>query len=1041
MTFYAQYWELQRQFETKYGQDTVVLMQKGNFYEIYEWDPSKENIILNNLDGLASTIFLSNIKETKEKIGKAIEIGRIFGSVVTSDDKSKKHGEKNPFMVGFPCVSYEYHRDLLLANGFTVIKVDEVGEVPGKKLKVREVVDIVSPGTNIDSQLKNQVTGSDRIISIYIEYQKGKSVLDKTIITCGFASIDITTGKTIVTEAYSKPNDQIHASHEIYRFLSFTKPSEILLILNGFPKDQVNDYYKELEELLELQKYCVVLNLDKPDPQFFKPEYQEEFFRKIFNNDQQKEKIIKQPGAIGVYNTIEQLNLERLNLGRVSYIYLLQHCYEHKPALIKHLQKPETGWSEENQFLILTHNAIDQLDILPPNAGSFFGKRAKKSQNNFDSLVSVLDETHTEMGSRFLREKLVNPILSPETLETFYLMTQELVDRPELINSLGQKLSSLPDIEKLHRFIQLGHIKPKDFSCLVRSYYIVLDIYIEIYNLAQKEGIVGLKSLLLEDQISQEFNEVFNSILTTFNLDKLEKVVWQTKSKNINLQTAESFVLAGASENIDLVDNQLVQYKNWLDNIATYLNGFITGARSKKIEIQTDRKGKSDAEEDSKINVMLTTSKASGEVLKRAAISEEYCGKIKISEWKSNVVIVTSDQIKACTVGVQKLQEALENLLLDFYQNFIGQIEGKAYFKSLNLFLAKLDYVVTNAKVALKYKYYRPNIKLAEKPYLEILELRHPLIERIIQNKYIPNNISLGKEVDGILMYGINSSGKSSLTKSIGLAVIMAQCGMFVPGKMTYHPYSKIITRLSGNDDIKKGHSSFIVEMMELRTIIRSADESTLVFGDELCRGTESVSGQSLTIATLEELSKRKSSYIFSTHMHDLVNQTKIKSLVEMKKIRICHLGTYYHEGLDKLVYERTLKEGSGLSVYGLEVCKSLGFPPSFIEEAQEIQNKLLGSEKVVSTKKSKYNSKVFVDKCSLCGSFFDLATHHLAEQSTADERGFIEHYHKNSNFNLLVLCQTCHKKLHADQYKFKALDTLNGTYLEKKSPVYMDAN
>ena len=140
--------------------------------------------------------------------------------------------------------------------------------------------------------------------------------------------------------------------------------------------------------------------------------------------------------------------------------------------------------------------------------------------------------------------------------------------------------------------------------------------------------------------------------------------------------------------------------------------------------------------------------------------------------------------------------------------------------------------------------------------------MRHPIIEQIQKKyEYVPNNCFIGKKVTnnednedtkGILLYGINASGKSSYMKAVGLNLILAQAGFFVAAKsFTYYPYTKIFTRISGNDNIFKGHSSFAVEMLELRCILNRCDNRSLILGDELC-GTESTSVSMIVVAVFK---------------------------------------------------------------------------------------------------------------------------------------------------------------------------------------------
>jgi DNA mismatch repair protein MutS len=305
--------------------------------------------------------------------------------------------------------------------------------------------------------------------------------------------------------------------------------------------------------------------------------------------------------------------------------------------------------------------------------------------------------------------------------------------------------------------------------------------------------------------------------------------------------------------------------------------------------------------------------------------------------------------------------------------------------------------------------------------------------------EYKTNDISLGKSPRGRVLYGFNGIGKSVLTKAIGLNVILAQAGCFTPSQMTYKPYSKIVTRLSGEDNLFKGQSSFIVEMTELRTILRNKDGNTLVLGDELCRGTETMSGTGLTVATILSLLEANTSFIFSTHMHHLPSLNQIKA-IPGDVLEICHLTASYDETSRTLVYDRVLKEGQGKSIYGLEVAKSLNIDKDFIDVANTVRREMSDMNKeFFSTKKSRYNSKVYMDSCSVCGetkasysvsriaSNPVLHTHHIKEQEHADAKGFIEHMPKNKKGNLLVVCSDCHTRIHKDKLMVTVSQTPTG--------------
>jgi DNA mismatch repair protein MutS len=293
--------------------------------------------------------------------------------------------------------------------------------------------------------------------------------------------------------------------------------------------------------------------------------------------------------------------------------------------------------------------------------------------------------------------------------------------------------------------------------------------------------------------------------------------------------------------------------------------------------------------------------------------------------------------------------------------------------------------------------------------------LRHPLIE-IVQTDlpYIANDIALGGVGDnpsGILLYGINAAGKSSYMKSVGLALIMAQAGMYVAADtFAFSPYDHIFTRIPGGDNLFKGQSTFVAEISELRTILNEGTHRSLVIGDELASGTESVSAISIVAAGVKTLADRHASFIFATHLHEVAQLAVIQGLAN---VAIFHISVHYDDARGVLVYDRLLKPGCGETLYGLEVCKSLDMPLAFMQLAHTIRKEHLRlSPTVVDTKVSRYSSEVFVDVCSVCHQRAE-EVHHIQHQARADKDGFIGRMHKNDAHNLVALCQTCHDKVH----------------------------
>ena len=223
----------------------------------------------------------------------------------------------------------------------------------------------------------------------------------------------------------------------------------------------------------------------------------------------------------------------------------------------------------------------------------------------------------------------------------------------------------------------------------------------------------------------------------------------------------------------------------------------------------------------------------------------------------------------------------------------------------------------------------------------------------------------MGLDNTGLLLYGINAVGKTSFIKSVGISIVMAQSGMFVPAsKFIYYPYSSLFTRILGNDNIFKGLSTFAVEMSELRIIIQEADNHSLIIGDELCSGTESTSALSIFVGYLEHLHNISSTFLFATHFHEILEYQEVK---ELNKMSICHMAVVYDKQKDILIYDRKLKPGPGNAMHGLEVCKSLNLPDNFIDRAYSLREKYSKTKSVLESKTTRYNNKKLRGICEIC--------------------------------------------------------------------------
>ena len=306
---------------------------------------------------------------------------------------------------------------------------------------------------------------------------------------------------------------------------------------------------------------------------------------------------------------------------------------------------------------------------------------------------------------------------------------------------------------------------------------------------------------------------------------------------------------------------------------------------------------------------------------------------------------------------------------------------------------------------------------------MDITHLRHPLVEATsTRQSYVKHHVSLGKtnvgktnvgKTNGWLIYGMNASGKSTLMKATGICILLAQAGCFVPARtMRLAPFQAVYTRILNHDNLFAGLSSFAVEMSELRDILRHATPHTLVLGDELCAGTESISAQALVASGIQWLSKRRAKFMFATHLHD------VPSLIDPQKerVEIWHLHVEYDPATQKLVYDRSLRPGSGSTLYGLEVARAMDLPLEFIEQALQNRHRIMGSVKQEEATASSWNKEIVRRACESCQKpiVSDLEVHHLQHRASAQNQILQDGTHMNDKRNLIVLCEECHDQIHA---------------------------
>ncbi len=940
------YFDLQRHFEAKYGVDTVVFMEIGTFFEVYE------------------------INNDEEQVGKAKEIAELLNIQLTKKNKSiLENSDKNPLLAGVPAVSFERYLSRLIAEQkYTVIVVKQKGNPP--KIS-RYISQIVSPGTNFDHIIDND---DNYIVSILVDKHRD-------IYIVGYSAIDVTTGKTWLYESHGTSEDPSYALDELFNLLNVYRTSEVVVtFLDGVDDQRHVMYYLEIAE-----HYHYSVNNQRP-----RIEFQNELFSEVYQ-------------IRSLLSPIEHLDLERSPMITESLAILIHFVIEHDIHIVQKLDLPKI--IDNRRYMYLGNNAFEQMNVI------------SKDRNEL-TLLKLLDKSATAVGRRLLKERLLNPIMEKEELERRYNLVEKASSH---VRYLDEVMRGIYDVQRLSRRLYLGRLHPFEINHIYDSMQSVK----ELIAYAKKHKIQKIP--FHESEVDEFLRDISKSI----DLDISRRFTTATIDDN--------FLMSGVDEAIDTLvkENQtmLIAFDDMMAKIEVMLESAGAGGANSTVALGLLEKE----------GYYVSLSKNRFSMIESEFVRSEEFKKCVVKKF-TNSVKITSDFTDALSDRLMKNRRKIVTLAKDRFVQLQVVFEKRyaLLFDRVIAYVADLDVGVSSSKVAQIYKHTRPMIVDVAKDenFLQIMQLRHPLIETQERSGlYVPNDIVMGNrdyvdlphpktvmlevavhdghQINGVLLYGINSSGKSSLMKSIGLATLMAQAGFFVSASaMKFSLFDSLFTRIVSRDNLAKGLSTFAVEMLELKNIFNRASVRSLILGDEISHGTETLSGVAIVSSAIIKLARMRSLFLFATHLHQLSTMREIRSL---KNVVDLHLSVEYDEAQDKLLFNRVLQAGSGSSIYGLEFAKSLHMDGDFLEMANKIRKRLAKDfdelELLVKKKTSKYNKELYVTKCVICGAMAE-DVHHINHQSLADNSGFIGHFHKDAKHNLVPLCKEHHKAIHDGSIK-----------------------
>lgn len=576
-------------------------------------------------------------------------------------------------------------------------------------------------------------------------------------------------------------------------------------------------------------------------------------------------------------------------------LYYLQETHHDRTAHISHINR-----IEEDRYVWLDKFTARNLELVhSPN-------------ENAKTLLDVIDQTSTPMGSRLLRRWIVLPLKEKAAIEERLKVVDYLVRDRDFALALNRHVKGIGDLERLISKVAVGRINPRELQQLKRSLFAIEEIK-QLCSTVQDETFVRLGDQLnscqvISSRIEREIQDdppvkvekggvIANGV--NAELDELRNISGSGKEYLMNLQQKESERTGIPSLKIGF--NNVFGY---------YLE--VTNAHKDKVPPEWNRKQ------------TLTN-------------AERYITP-ELKEYE--------EKILGAEGRIAALEQELYSALLQALTEYVQAIQFDAQI------IARLDCLQCFAEVALANNYCRPELR--EDDVLEIKDGRHPVIETQLPlgEQYISNDVYLDREKQQIIIItGPNMSGKSALLRQTALIVLLAQIGCYCSAREAHIGLvDKIFTRVGASDNISSGESTFMVEMNETASILNNVSDHSLVLLDEIGRGTSTYDGISIAWAITEylhETKNRRPKVMFATHYHELIEMADRYERIQNYHISVKEIGK-------KVIFLRKLETGGSEHSFGIHVARMAGMPPTVLKRANSMLELLESKSESMSEIKAK---------------------------------------------------------------------------------------
>ena len=609
-------------------------------------------------------------------------------------------------------------------------------------------------------------------------------------------------------------------------------------------------------------------------------------FREVIVNDNCDRGLIEKLRTN--HDILVTITKESLDDVEYSYIYkdledvrlidtikhLLFYIIDTKKGDLHHLQKCQIiKNSDVLEFDVNTKKNLELVETL-------------RNRDRQYSLLWLLDKCKTAMGSRFLKKSIENPLTNRKTIERRYDLVTKLSTEFILRDDLIKALSNVYDLERLVGRITYGNLNAKDLLQLKTSlgslpeidrilteisYDKKIETFPEVYNLLEKAILEDAPYTLHEGRL---IKPGYNS-----ELDELKKI--SSGSKDFILEMEKEERERTGIKNLKVGFNKVFGY---YIEVSKGQLGLV------KDEYGYDRK-------------------------QTLANAERFI--TPLLKEKENIILGAEEKII-------NLEYKLFMDIREVVKRYVTKLQKVARI------ISEVDMLQSFSVCSDLYKFVRPEI--TKDRVIRMIDCRHPVVEQVMRDKYIPNDIIMDKTTDILLITGPNMAGKSTYMRQCAITVIMAQIGCFVPCKSCSMPiFDKIFTRIGASDDLVSGESTFMIEMKEANMAISEATPNSLILFDELGRGTATYDGMSLAQAILEYIhDKIKCKTMFSTHYHELTSLDK-----DLKRLKNVHVSAIEENGT--ITFLHKIKNGAVDKSYGIHVASLAKLPEELIKRADDI--------------------------------------------------------------------------------------------------------